>query len=119
MSFGAAIASFWKNYANFKGRARRSEYWFATLFIGLVSLPIALVSYDANSPTSFGPLYYVWALAVLLPGISLVVRRLHDTNKSGWFYLLGLIPFVGAIVLLVFMVMDSDAGPNKYGNPVK
>jgi uncharacterized membrane protein YhaH (DUF805 family) len=118
MSFGAAISSFWKNYVNFQGRARRSEYWFATLFLTLVSIPVAVISFDAQTMT-YGPLYWLWAAAVLLPGISLVVRRLHDTGKSGWFYLLVLIPFVGAIVLLVFMVMDSQPGANKYGNPVK
>ncbi len=118
MSFGAAIASFWKNYANFKGRARRSEYWFATLFLVLVGTPIALLSLDINTMT-YGPLYWIYSLAILLPSLAISVRRLHDTNKSGWFILLGLIPVVGAIVLLVFTVMDSDAGPNKYGNPVK
>ena len=122
MTFGQAIQSYFKNYANFNGRARRSEYWFASLFVGLVSIAFSLVGsgYDYNTgmPT-YGPLTYIWALAVLLPSLAVAVRRLHDIGKSGATYLLILIPFVGAIILFVFALQDSQPVANQYGAPVK
>ena len=105
MRFGEAIASYWKNYVNFKGRARRSEYWYAVLFlaiavIGLTIIDSALFT-DIVIEVGLGPLTSIFYLAIILPGIALVVRRLHDISKSGWWYLLGLVPFAGPIVLLI------------------
>jgi len=104
-----------KKYAVFTGRARRKEYWmFALVNLG-ISLIIGLIEGMFGSP---GVLANLYALAVLLPGIAVSVRRLHDTGRSGWWLLISLIPFIGAIVLLVFMVQDSMPGTNEYGlNP--
>jgi uncharacterized membrane protein YhaH (DUF805 family) len=104
-----------KNYVGFEGRARRKEYWNFALFNFLISLALAVV--DAMLET--GVLTGLYGLAVLLPGLAVSVRRLHDTNRSGWWLLIGLIPVVGAIALLVFALLDSDPGPNRYGSSPK
>lgn len=114
MSFGQAISSFWKNYVNFKGRARRSEFWFAILFVFLVSAPIGLVSFDLETLT-YGPIFYVWSFATFLPMISLYVRRLHDVGKSGWYLLMGFIPLVGWVFVLIEILKVSQMGQNQYG----
>ena len=107
-----------KNYANFEGRARRKEYWMYTLFniIALVVLMLLDRMLGLASPTyGIGPLYGLYALAVLLPGVAVLVRRLHDTDKSGWWWLIAFIPLIGGVVLLVFSVMAGDAGSNRFG----
>jgi uncharacterized membrane protein YhaH (DUF805 family) len=117
-----------KKYAVFSGRARRKEYWYFALFnfiIGFVlSLPQILLPLLAPSlsPLPFLPLLlgfsvlsFVYSLAVLIPSIAVTVRRLHDTGRSGWWIFIGLIPFVGVIILFVYMVLDSQAGTNQYG----
>lgn len=127
MSFGDAIKSFWTNYVNFKGRARRSEYWFIALFLFLTNLGATIVdgavfsdNLDAFFATGgWGPVGLLWALAALLPSLSVLVRRLHDTDRSAWWLLIGLVPFAGVIVLFVFSVMDSSPGENKYGRSPK
>jgi uncharacterized membrane protein YhaH (DUF805 family) len=101
-----------KKYAEFDGRARRKEYWMFALFNLLITLAIAVI--EAIIGTS-GFLGLIYALAVLLPAIAVSVRRLHDTDRSGWWLLIALVPIVGAIVLLVFMVQDSKPGTNLYG----
>ena len=104
-----------KKYAVFSGRARRKEYWLFLLFNIIISIALGLIEGLAGGP---GVLPGIYCLAVLLPGIAVSVRRLHDTNRSGWWLLLGLIPLVGGIVLLVFMAQDSGLGENQYGpNP--
>jgi uncharacterized membrane protein YhaH (DUF805 family) len=105
----------------FQGRARRKEYWFFVLFNIIVSVILnfldrAIGTYDAEAGA--GVLGGVYALAVLIPSIAVTVRRLHDTGRSGWWILIGLIPVIGWIVLLVFMLLDSQPGDNQYGpNP--
>ena len=105
------------NYANFKGRARRKEYWmfhlFYVLFIWFLTF---LVVFDE----AFVVLLFIFTLAMLMPVISVTARRLHDIGKSGWLTLIMLIPFIGSIVLLVFFVCkDSDPLENKYGTSPK
>ena len=127
MSFTAAIKSFWSNYATFKGRARRSEYWYIQLFLVLTNLAVAAIDlvlmngdidrFLANG--GGGIVGLVWILVTIVPALAVLVRRLHDTGKSGWWILIGLIPFVGTIVLFVFSVLDSDAGANRYGESPK
>jgi len=128
MNIGQAIASFFKNYANFKGRARRSEYWWVALFIGVVSLVlqaatahVSMVDIGGTSVavTSYSPIYYVWLLAILVPGLALIVRRLHDTGRKGTYYFMILIPVVGGILMLIRLAEDSQPGANAYGEPVK
>lgn len=104
-----------KKYATFSGRSRRAEYWMFGLISLVVSIVLAFVEGMMGSPGLLGAIY---GLAVLLPSLAVTVRRLHDTNRTGWWLLIALIPIVGAIVLLVFMVLDSEPGENQYGaNP--
>lgn len=104
-----------KNYAVFKGRARRKEYWMFVLFNLIVAFVIGLIETLIGISSILSTLY---SLAVLLPGLSITVRRLHDTGRSGWWILIGLIPIVGSIILLVFMCLDSDVNTNEHGaNP--
>jgi uncharacterized membrane protein YhaH (DUF805 family) len=107
-----------KNYVGFSGRARRKEYWMFFLISTLVSIGLILVdrmtgSYDPVR--GWGLLSGLYALAVLLPGLAVSVRRLHDRDKSGWWLLLALIPLIGAIILLVWCAMDGDRGDNRFG----
>ena len=110
-----------KKYAVFSGRARRKEYWMFFLFNVIITVVIALAESAmgiADPESGYGPIGVVYALAVLIPGIAVTVRRLHDTDHSGWWLFIALIPILGAIILLVFMVRDGQAGTNQYGpNP--
>ncbi len=110
-----------KKYAVFEGRSRRSEYWFFALF-NLIALVIAAILDNiigtAFDGIGYGILYLLYSLAVILPSLGLFVRRLHDTGRSGFWFFIGLIPLIGGIVLLVFLVQDSQEGENQYGaNP--
>ena len=129
MEFLEAVKSVFGNYANFSGRARRSEYWFFYLF-NLLAVFIFMIlgailggifggGSGAAGGAFFGYIFYfLYALAALIPSLAVTVRRLHDTNRSGWNILWCLLPIVGGIVLLVFMVSDSYPGDNQYGpNP--
>ncbi len=107
-----------KNYAGFSGRARRTEYW----MFALVNLVITLIFYVLALVTRssfFIALVFLYGLAVLLPGLAVAVRRLHDVGMSGWWILIGLVPFVGGIVLLVFTLLPGNQGPNQYGDDPK
>ncbi len=104
-----------QKYAVFDGRARRKEYWMFILFHIIIVIVISIIEGAFGSP---GVLSTLYGLAVLLPGIGVSIRRLHDTGRTGWWMLIGLIPILGAIVLLVFMVQDGEPGENQYGpNP--
>lgn len=113
MSFQEAIKAVLGNYATFEGRARRSEYWYWTLAVVLAEVVILILS--ALNKSVGQVLYVVLILAVLVPSLAVTVRRLHDTGRSGWWILVGLIPFIGAIILIVFAVQDSQPGANEYG----
>jgi uncharacterized membrane protein YhaH (DUF805 family) len=110
----------WKKFAQFDGRARRKEYWMYALFNILICLVLyipGLVLRESSIGLALLGIYAIYALASLIPSIAVGVRRLHDTNKSGWLMLIGFIPFAG-LVLLVFLCIEGDAGPNQYGpNP--
>lgn len=118
----AAKKALMHNYANFNGRASRSEYWWFFLFGFLAVIPAmildgltGIVLIDAGAGISYGPFYVLTGLGFLLPGISVMVRRLHDSGRSGWWYFIGLVPCVGFIILLVFLVQDGQPHPNDYG----
>lgn len=114
-----AYKKFFKNYANFSGRSSRSDYWYvflANTLIGFVLGFIGGLIPELNGLMS--TLSTLYSLAVLIPGIAIVVRRLHDVNKSGWFYFIALIPLVGFIILLVFLCTDSVNENNRYGTRV-
>ena len=101
-----------ERYAKFDGRAGRAEYWW--FFLANVII-VAILFGLGNASNIFFILYFVYAIALILPSIAVGIRRLHDTNKTGWLMLLPLVPFVGGIILLVFMIIAGDEGPNEYG----
>lgn len=119
MSFGAAIRSVLSQYVGFAGRARRSEYWWFALFSTLVGIVAAILDSALGltfvDGSSSGFIGLVVSLALLLPTLAVAVRRLHDTDRTGWWLLIALVPIVGAIVLIVFFVMDSTPGANRFG----
>ena len=109
-----------RKYAVFSGRARRKEYWMFNLFNVLFTMlaVIFLVVGITIENLGMGLFYILYNLAVMVPGLAVLVRRLHDVNKSGWMLLVALIPIIGAIWLLILLLKDSDKGENKYGaNP--
>lgn len=100
-----------KNYAVFSGRARRKEYWMFMLFNIIVTCIIAVID-SAMGTVILGVIY---ALAVFIPSIGVSIRRLHDTNRSGWWLLIAFLPLIGSLVLLVFFVLEGTAGENSHG----
>ena len=115
MNFVEAISSGFQNYTNFHARATRSEYWFWTLFVILVSIVANVIDLMVFSSTGFAPLSIILTLGLLIPGIAVSIRRLHDRDKSGWWLLLIFIPLVGAIILLVWYCTRGTMGPNRFG----
>lgn len=101
-----------KNYAGFSGRARRTEYWMFALVNFVITLVLEILAVVAR-PLLF--IEVIYGLAVLVPSLAVLSRRLHDTDKSFWWALIGIIPLVGSIVLIVFACLPGTPGPNKYG----
>lgn len=117
MSMKEAIQSVFRQYATFTGRARRSEYWYFALFSGIVSIVLSVLQ-QATGSGVFAVLSGLYSLAVLIPGLAVSWRRLHDIGKPGTYYLFILIPIVGAILLIIWCAKDSQPGDNDYGpNP--
>ena len=109
-----------KQYADFNGRARRTEYWMFILFNIFFALAAAMLDnlIGTANPSGYGIIYGLYAFAIFIPGLAVSIRRLHDVGKSGWMILIGIIPLIGGIWLLVLMVSDSNPGENQYGeNP--
>ena len=101
MGFGETLTYYFQHYADFNGRARRQEYWYIVLW-NVIFMAVPFVD-------------IIWAVATIIPGLAVSVRRLHDTGRSGAWLLLGLIPVVGFIVILIFTLEDSQPGANQYG----
>jgi uncharacterized membrane protein YhaH (DUF805 family) len=114
MSFGEAVNSGFENFANFSDRASRAAYWWWFLFGVLVSIATNIIDAVVIDAQVLTPLA---GLVLLIPNLSVGVRRLHDTGRSGWWILIGLIPIIGWIVLLIFLIEQGDAGDNEYGPP--
>jgi uncharacterized membrane protein YhaH (DUF805 family) len=114
MTFSEAVKSGFDHYVKFDGRASRPAYWWWFLFTILVAVAASIIDAAIGS---FGVISGIAGLALLLPGLSVAIRRLHDTDHSGWWVLIGLIPIIGFIVLLVFYLRQSDPGENRYGPP--
>lgn len=107
-----------ENYANFKGRARRSEYWFFILMYFIIAIIAVMIDGGLGlnfAPLPYGYVYILVALAHFIPSLAVAVRRLHDVGKSGWFYFIILIPLIGAIWLLVLFFTEGEQGENQYG----
>jgi len=115
----------YRRYADFSGRSRRKEYWMFVLFQFLVMAVLAILAVAAGVLTTDhepGPLFYlvtaifaIFLLGTLVPSISVVVRRFHDQDKSGWMYLIAFIPYIGGLVVFVFMCLEGTHGPNRFG----
>lgn len=119
-----AVKSFYTNYVNFSGRSPRSAYWWWFLFYLIISVIIAVLEGGGSGGAteggfsynySGGPIAIVWSLVNLIPAIAIGIRRLHDLDKSGWWLLIGLVPLVGAIVLLVWYCSKGTTGANRFG----
>lgn len=113
-----------RNYATFTGRARRSEYWYFQLYNFIISVIVVLFALAVGFSGGgvifivIYLIYLIFQLAILIPTLAVLVRRLHDVGKSGWFFFVSLIPLVGAIWLLVLLVTEGEPFDNKYGpNP--
>ncbi len=113
MDFGQAVKSCFSKYATFSGRASRSEYWYFFLFTVIVYIVANIL--DAALFGGVAVLDLIATVVLLLPGISVGVRRLHDKDLSGWWYLLVFIPVIGWIVLLVWFCQRGTVGPNRFG----
>jgi aminopeptidase C, putative len=111
----------WKQYADFSGRARRKEYWIFSLINNIIIFflyILQIVTIESTLWLIFPIILFLYAMAVFLPGLAVNIRRLHDIGKSGWWYLIYLIPIIGAIWLTVLMCLDSEPGENQWGeNP--
>ena len=126
VSFGQAIKLAFKNYAKCNGRSRRSEFWYFQLFIYIIGLPLYIIM-NMMTPNYYSSsssyesyylvvgLFLVFILFIAIPQISVSVRRLHDTGKSGFFYLVTFIPMVGGLILLYLCSVDSEQNTNEYG----
>ena len=111
MNFGQAVQSALRQYAGFSGRARRSEYWYFFLFNLILSVIVGIIDVAIGSQV----LGYLLTLALLLPGLAVGCRRLHDTGRPGAWLFIALVPLIGVIVLIVFFCQDSQPGDNQYG----
>lgn len=106
-----------KQYAVFSGRARRTEYWMFVLCNVIVMLLLGMVDKLIGGDNEL--ISSIYSLAVLLPSLAVAARRLHDTDRSAWWLLLGLIPIIGTTVLIYFMVCNGQQGPNRFGDDPK
>jgi uncharacterized membrane protein YhaH (DUF805 family) len=114
LTFEQAIRSGFDHYTKFDGRANRPAFWYWFLF----EIAVIVVAEVIGAIIGTSILYYLAALGLLLPGLSVSIRRLHDTNRSGWWILIGIIPLIGFIVLLIFYCEQSNPGDNDYGPPM-
>jgi uncharacterized membrane protein YhaH (DUF805 family) len=114
VTFAEAVRSGFDHYVKFDGRASRPAFWWWFLFGILVGIGASIIDAIIGS---FGVVSGLAALALLLPNLSVAIRRLHDTDHTGWWVLIGLIPIIGFIVLLIFYLRQSDPGENQYGPP--
>ena len=111
-----------KKYAVFSGRSSRKEFWYFSLISFLIAIVLVVADVMAgtfDAETGIGLLGGIYAIAVLIPIIAVSVRRLHDTDRSGWWLLIAFIPLIGAIVIIVFWAQDSQPGENQYGSNPK
>ena len=113
MTFSEAISSGFRNYVGFSGRASRSEFWYWILFTVLVSIALSIIDFGMLSGNSV--LSSIWSLATFLPSLAIGVRRLHDGDRTGWWWLIVIIPLIGIIVLIVFWCLEGTPGSNRFG----
>jgi uncharacterized membrane protein YhaH (DUF805 family) len=114
MGFGDAISTCFGKYATFSGRAVRSEYWFWVLFTVIVLVVLNIIQFTV-SPLGGSVLLLLFELATVIPSIAVACRRLHDTDRSGWWQLLAFVPIIGFIILLVWYCRTGTPGANRFG----
>lgn len=115
MDFSTAIKTVFSKYVEFSGRARPAEFWYWVVFSLIASIALTIVEsvlFGIGGSTPFSSLF---SLVIFLPSLAVAIRRLHDTDHSGWFYLLVFIPIVGWIILIVFYATEGTTGPNRFG----
>jgi uncharacterized membrane protein YhaH (DUF805 family) len=115
MNMIEATKACFSKYVTFSGRARRAEYWWFILATILVSLVLGFIDGLLGLGGEFGLLSSIWSLAVFLPSLAVGVRRLHDTDRSGWWMLISFLPLIGLIVLIVFFAQKGTDGANRFG----
>ena len=115
MNFFEAISSGFRNYVGFDSRATRSEYWYWTLFMILLTIATSVIDIAILGASQFSPVTTIASLATFLPALAVSIRRLHDLDRTGWWVLLALIPLIGAIILIVWFCMRGTVGPNRFG----
>lgn len=118
MDFMTAVRTCFSKYVGFSGRARRSEFWYFVLFtflVGIVTSILDAVLGTGYDDTTGGLVNTLGSLVLFLPSLAVGVRRLHDTGRSGWWILIGIIPIVGWILLIVWYCTDTKPGDNQYG----
>ncbi len=119
MTFSQSVKTCFSKYCSFKGRASRSEYWWWIVFTFVVAIifgiPSGIQSLHESSASELPVISYVVGALLLLPNLGVLIRRLHDTGRSGWWWLIGFIPFLGSIILIVFCCQASQPFPNQYG----
>jgi uncharacterized membrane protein YhaH (DUF805 family) len=111
-----------RKYAVFDGRAGQKEYWYFSLFSFIIIIVLSVIDMMTgtfNVDVGLGLLGGIYTLAVLIPGVAVSVRRLHDTDRSGWWFLINAIPLIGVIVFLVFTAQNGTPGDNQYGSNQK
>lgn len=113
MGFADAVKTVFSRYATFSGRAGRPEFWFFALFCFIVNIVIGIIGMFADTVSTI--LSIIFALGTIIPSIAVGARRLHDTDRSGWWQLIGIVPIVGIIVLIVFYVLKGTDGANRFG----
>jgi len=118
MGFAEAVTSCFSKYVTFSGRAPRSEFWWYVLFVFIGSIVFSILDATmfSSGMQSVGFLGLLWTLVTLLPSISVAVRRLHDTNRSGWWYWLFLVPLIGFIILIIWFASVGSSGSNRFGH---
>jgi len=118
-TLSSSLSICFQKYVDFNGRAPRAEYWYFILGVFLIGLGIGLVSgildFVPGGRTLGHLILALFELGIFLPGLAVAVRRLHDTDKSGWWYLIALVPLIGGIVLLIFFCTKGSYGPNRFG----
>jgi uncharacterized membrane protein YhaH (DUF805 family) len=116
-----AIKKGFKGYVVWNARSTRSEYWWWTLFALIVAVVASILDsiIFGGDFGSVSPIYSITTLALFLPGLSVFIRRLHDTDRTGWWFWIGLVPFVGIIVLFIFMLLPSKMAPTRWNNRIQ
>jgi uncharacterized membrane protein YhaH (DUF805 family) len=121
-SFAGAIKKGFRGYVVWDARSTRAEYWWWTLFVIIVAFVASIIDsvlFSAEMLSGVGPVYAITTLALFLPGLSVWIRRLHDTDRSGWWAWIVLIPIVGVVVALIFVLLPSKMGPTRWNNRIQ